>query len=618
MRMLRPLILFICSAAGLGSAHLGLAKDCGALSASIFLRIQSQSRAMKDLNLEIAKLRSGISNSSLNKTLGELNRAMAELENFPAESSNDPVFLRALHKVLFLEADLLPQEIAALSADANYLNALTLALKTRQLRDSLHRTLGATLRSLKGEASASFHFTRSRNFREFFNYLYWDLGHPVLGTISPFPIPANRAPTAPIFQKLWRNANYEPSAEERELLLRFDAWKLFHDQKAFQLRNPQWSSVRRWIGHTADFAKFLSFIALTVHAREILQGGSMDVDTFVEKATGPENRDTVFLLVDSVPLPHLALMMNGKIYSYGQTHVTIKEPASYLKSREIHTYLQARGLIEEKIKDEPRNRSSESMKLGLEEFINFTGLAELPPSMQVIALKVTAQERLRLTDHLELQAAKGYKNLTMINDCATMVMRALEEHTSFSQMRLIDASPSQIAMAFSSRKTAGDDRVLGVFQVTLAAHSEQKTHLFRNLWINAMESKLFINFFLLNQFRRLWLDLAESGEIQSWDATLEEFFSKTITERAEREINEDLQIEIYREQVQELEKVQDLPLLRASIESYFEEWIEFYRDRAETRREMTALEDRILDQQKIKLLEELRKELLEKIDRFQQ
>jgi hypothetical protein len=247
--------------------------------------------------------------------------------------------------------------------------------------------------------------------------------------------------------------------------------------------------------------------------------------------------------------------------------------------------------------------------------ISKLGIDKLPRSLQVVSLKLPTKEFLALSNELELQAAKSYRNQTMINDCVTMIMRLLAKTTSFSQSRLIDASPSQIAMKFSELRREGDPRVGNIYQVAMDEVDRPDKHLMKSLWVNSMESKLFINFFFVNQALRLYFDL-RSEKIHDWDPAVRKILDETLTERAEAELKTDLQIEIFQDQVDNLESVGDRPLLRQTIVDYFDRKIDFYERRSKKEAELTELEIRILDQTKIEILKKTQSDLLEAIDHW--
>ena len=606
----------------LGSQGMTTSSKCVAAAQEILSQPSRQSRALDSINQELAlfeKSRGRQRMESLQDLSMQIEAAVKSLPQDFERLDQDENFLALLKKILFASDNQINgAELLALQKDPSYLAAIKTALHFRWLQKSVFEFSQSTLRLISGQESKWLHLGSAENTGEFFKYLYWDLLHRPLSVVSPFPLPANRAPTAPIFRKLWVDNHFVPSSIEWALLKKFHAVEIFNDQKAFQLRNPTIKGIRRWIGHAADFAKYLSAAALAIHAHQMTRGGLKTVDQFLADPQSLRG-NSVYLLMDTVPLPHLAIYINNRIYTYGQTHITVRDPISYFKERQIQAILKERGMLAtEEVAEknqESADRSSGAVGAGVGKVFQWTGLDKLPQSMEVVTLKLSSEELDRLNRELETHRAKRYENYTMVNDCATMLLRALSENTWMSSMRLIDASPSQIMMALSAKKAAGETRIGDIFQITIEEHDQPYKHLARNLWINAMESKLFINFFWINQSHRLILEMKTGNELQSRDQATEDVIQREWEKDALAELKADLQIALFEDQVSQIAKVKNLAILQQSVEDYFSELIEDLDGASKSG--AADLVVREMNRFKVKFLSDKKTELLEKISRFQ-
>jgi hypothetical protein len=156
-------------------------------------------------------------------------------------------------------------------------------------------------------------------------------------------------------------------------------------------------------------------------------------------------------------------------------------------------------------------------------------------------------EYLRLRRQLSLQENKEYKNITFVNDCATMVVRALKAETSIQIPKFIDASPSSIVMYFGTEKMAGSKRVESV-RLVLGEKSQNPTlQLLRNAYINAREARLFyapLNV-ALNQGRRAYFGATTTPkELQHFDEAFLER-QRARFDDVEAELREDASLKFY-------------------------------------------------------------------------
>ena len=186
-------------------------------------------------------------------------------------------------------------------------------------------------------------------------------------------------------------------------------------------------------------------------------------------------------------------------------------------------------------------------------------MANLPRSVQVVTLKLTPEEKANLRRDLELSMGMRYTNETMVNDCGTMIVRALRRHTSINVPRYLDAFPNTIAMHFALRKALGDSQVGDFAQVAIDQADRPMQHLVRNLYINIMEAKVFLYLLPQNAYFREWLEIyhRDNPELQYYDPeTLAEIQQWAKDVRVL--VNEDPQIKVYRIKLARLRNSNDV------------------------------------------------------------
>ncbi len=171
--------------------------------------------------------------------------------------------------------------------------------------------------------------------------------------------------------------------------------------------------------------------------------------------------DDVQILIEVVPFPYLALKIDHKVYSYGQTHLSVRPLSEYLLTHR-HEAVDNQDGDEKQI--EAQTYWEQTKQFGGAAFKKafapiYEKLAKLPRSIQVISLKLSKAEKANLRRDLELAIAIRYKNETMVNDCSTMIVRALRRNTQIRVRRYLDAFPNTIGMYFSIRKSFDDPQI---------------------------------------------------------------------------------------------------------------------------------------------------------------
>ena len=343
---------------------------------------------------------------------------------------------------------------------------------------------------------------------------------PVRFLIPVIPLKKWRDPVNEIFDKKFNNPAHELSEKELQTLQQYGAVESYQQNVDLQKRIPTWVGFRKWLARA-----FVATIAINgaivanwgLHLAK--PEALVSADTFLSQSQYRLKDNQVRIYNESVPFPHMAIEMDGKVYSYGQTHMSIKTSQEYLLIDKITRLAQEQqGPLNAKI-------TKEEKSFDLYSIIHSTGLDQLPRSVQMVTLNLEPADKDRLKRHLELSNYSAYHNQTLAMDCATMIALALKNNTqvpvpSFGALPLtFDASPGGMMMYFGALKSLGlknsqgVDLVGGIQQVAVDQPQRHDLHLWRNLYINAIESRVVLSFLSINAATRSYLNLryGESG-----------------------------------------------------------------------------------------------------------
>ncbi|MFN9067895.1 MAG: hypothetical protein ACK5V3_11750, partial [Bdellovibrionales bacterium] len=341
-----------------------------------------------------------------------------------------------------------------------------------------------------------------------------------------------------VFVKQFKNPNFEPSPEEMLLLRQYKAEEIFLQKKEFMQSHASWTQFRKWLGR-------VSLVTVTALNISIVGNWALHLskpDAFVSAEQffeAPEYRlksNQVRIYNETVPFPHMAIEIDGRVYSYGQTHMTVKPTREYLLSQKINAALQ-------------QNLNTEKPgSLTFDNSVKLTGLDNISRSVQAVTLNLPESEKANLRRYLELQTGNRYHNFTLAMDCATMIVQALERQTGVRVPGIqgtpltIDASPSLVMMYLGLLKTVesknsdGNKLVEDINQIAMAEQLNRDKHFFRGLYINAMETKFFTHFFHYNFVVRSYLQARYGSdnfsflqpqvrkEIESWHSLVVQDF----------------------------------------------------------------------------------------------
>lgn len=138
-------------------------------------------------------------------------------------------------------------------------------------------------------------------------------------------------------------------------------------------------------------------------------------------------------------------------------------------------------------------------------------------SILVVVVEVGEPEVNRIRSELEKRSFCTYNNVTLVNDCATMIRRAVEPDAS-PFIAVVDVGPTMMANYYAMRKTLGDGRIKKIIQVTHEPNGLHQTYLVRNSFISYLEIVVREKFLLLDMPERIKLDFENTikGRPYEW------------------------------------------------------------------------------------------------------
>jgi hypothetical protein len=297
------------------------------------------------------------------------------------------------------------------------------------------------------------------------------------------PVPFFKRRHQKIFDKLAGDPNYLPTDSESKELEKFNLQEAYERRARFTRDHPIWTGFRRGVAKTVSAIVLASTLIAANHTLQVTAETFRPAD-YVKIAGSRSAAGEVDILVDLSVLPHLAVQIDGKVYSYGQANNSTPTVGQYF------------GALKE---------------------------ANAPTNVQVVRLNLSLAEKSRLKRELELSAFKEYLNITGINDCASMIAQALKRNTDVEIPRFISASPSQFVMYLSLLKslnlknTEGLPLVAKEFQVSAAPFSGAKAlQTARGIYMNQIESNFLISNAAFFVGGRILLDATHAEKDLQW------------------------------------------------------------------------------------------------------
>ncbi|MCC6276757.1 MAG: hypothetical protein IT289_02450 [Oligoflexia bacterium] len=453
------------------------------------------------------------------------------------------------------------------------------------------------------------------------NLLFKAIFNGPIRFLAPVPLPRVATSTSKIFEKQWSDpaVNLEPA--EKQALESYGVLERYQDRSNFLRGHNRWVKFRKFIQQSTRAVVLAAYLAAANHGVHLATTPQISGQQYLHSQV--LRRNQVQIIVESVPFPHLAMRIGDRVYSYGVSHVTATPTTEYMMVNEIQKQLELRGLLATEPEVEPQHFTGKMKQSSVKASKPLTDrLGRLPRSVHVVTLELPPENVLRLKRQLEEAVAMRYTNITFVNDCATMVVRALENHSGFYVPPLIDALPSAIAMQLSMMKSFDHPAVKSIQLVMIDESTRTEYHLLRNTWINIMEAKLAVQFALYNIVTRAYLNIRyEPSELQKYDPEVVAAIMDMRKEVAQR-VAEDQQIQVFQQRLIEIQRIRDLTLreqkrvlLVEGIRAYFDFELDKARGAVESL-ESDYISDVLYNQFKLEVLRAEKDRLLESVNKL--
>jgi hypothetical protein len=314
-------------------------------------------------------------------------------------------------------------------------------------------------------------------------------GRDLARLLLPIPLPRrdlNEIETIFLFQ--WGNPARELMPREKELLTRAGALPQYLAREKI-MRTAPWVNTVKSSARVSAQGLLLVEASLAVNqAREMAGNTSTIRDFRGEPSETAEGKPKVQLLVEA-PVPHTALRIGNRVYSYGVDRLNVTDVHEYLATPEMEDTAPGPSASVAK-------RSANRM---------------LARNVRVTDLQFSDEEIRNLRRELEANAGKVYVNRTFINDCASMIARALRKHTTLDIPLPIDPLPTVSSTYLSARRLLGDPRVGPTRLVVFSPDEKPAFSIGRNAVVALYEAKIALSAAPFNLTARAYTDLS-SGE----------------------------------------------------------------------------------------------------------
>ena len=293
--------------------------------------------------------------------------------------------------------------------------------------------------------------------------------------LSPLPLPKARSDIAKLFEKMTNNPGYVSSQEEKDLLIQFDVNDQLVKAQDFGDKHKKKIIFGRAIGIGLLVTYWAQSVAAYNVAVETMKGGIYTPESYFSERVNPTNSNgdhQVEILAETTPFPHVALQVGNQVYSYGVKTMTISPVQEYL------------------------GRSTEQADPNANSALR--AAEKVSRSVQVMTLNLTPDEVQQLTRDLNLAKNKDYNNITWVNDCSSMVFRALRRHSNIEMPTTIDPSPGNVIMYLAALKDLGaknnqqQQLVDSISQIDFSPSGSSVGRTLGNVWINRIEGSLYL------------------------------------------------------------------------------------------------------------------------------
>lgn len=380
-------------------------------------------------------------------------------------------------------------------------------------------------------------------FRSMYNNLFKFLIFIPLHKDMPYGL----SPAGKIFKKLWLNKDYVLTKSEEVLLKNLklrkilmtkesdeaSLYEVFQFRKDFINNHPKVLLYNKIQHRTAMAIWFIAIMTVLDWFFDIENGDSAVLDAqFFDQKSNKLKDNEIRIFNETVPFPHMAIEIDGIVYSYGQTNMSVTTVRDYIQELRIRRAIGANKIETDTL---------------LQKSFKLTGLDNLDRVVQSSTLRLPISEKNKLKKYLIQQTSKHYRNFTLAHDCSTMVVKALKKSTNIQLPAIIDPSPSQVMMYLNvlknlKIKNSENEILVGQISQIYVVDSEKfKNHNIRSIYINAMDTRVYWSTFYFNLTVRTLIELFHHSDYQYFNKETIAYFEsqeKIWTRRFQNEKSE--------------------------------------------------------------------------------
>lgn len=282
-----------------------------------------------------------------------------------------------------------------------------------------------------------------------------------LGLMSIVPLSLAKAvlPPLPIrsrLQKLaisqWKNPLMKLNAEDRAFLEAKGRLNAYEARRAFFLKFGWWHNVLKFVHGTSTLAIRTGQVAWLWFMISIATSSSvLSAEEYLKET---ENKtDSVYVIVDRYPFPHVSLQINGTVYWFSVNQIVKIHSRAYFTT------------------------SPEDIVGG--------------HSSVIVPIKLSKDEVTNLRAGFEQNVGKFWINTRLTNTCSTMACRELDKHTSLKIDSLFDESPQKVLEYLALLKMMGDLRIGEFYYIDNDESGVTLLRAARDIGVSYAESQFF-------------------------------------------------------------------------------------------------------------------------------
>lgn len=311
--------------------------------------------------------------------------------------------------------------------------------------------------------------------------------------------PKLRSEAGQILNRVWWDPEVRLTEAENQVIDRAGLREMLERQRAFGREHPAWRKAKgvTWSARQLG-ALFVGIMFLLTLDQERESFGNM-MTTEEYSLLAETDKPIVHLLIETVPFPHLALRIGSRVFSYGVSDFSATSVARYF------SHLPTQGTGDE--------RKDGALQRAIEAATRVFGIEDR--TTRFVELNLSRQEADALRRDLEMQTGKTYQNYTGLNDCSSMIFRALAKQTSFHVPPVVDAFPNAAGTWLFAERHLGSERI---GKVGLVVHSKDQIakKMVRNSWISLQEARLLISSLAVNLPARISFEAKNTEETIQW------------------------------------------------------------------------------------------------------